>query len=69
MADSARPYHDVWRKSTASGETECAEVTLNDQKVLLRDSKYPSGPVLSFTYSEWAAFLAGVRSGEFDLSG
>ncbi|MGW4405043.1 DUF397 domain-containing protein [Nonomuraea sp. NPDC004702] len=25
------------------------------------------GPVLVFTPSEWAAFTAGVRDGEFDL--
>jgi Domain of unknown function (DUF397) len=34
----------------------------------VRDSKAaPAGPVLSFTHAEWIAFLAGVRSGEFNL--
>ena len=27
----------------------------------------PGGPVLTFTQQEWAAFVAGVKNGEFDL--
>jgi hypothetical protein len=38
-------------------------------RIALRDSKQQgSGPVLEFTSVEWAAFLGGVRGGEFDLS-
>jgi hypothetical protein len=34
----------------------------------VRDSKQQGqGPVLEFTAAEWAAFLGGVRGGEFDL--
>lgn len=33
--------------------------------VLVRDSKDPDGPVLSFTFAEWDAFLDGVVKGEF----
>jgi hypothetical protein len=32
----------------------------------MRDGKDPDGPTLAFTRSEWAAFTAGVRGGEFD---
>jgi len=32
----------------------------------MRDSKDPDGPKLVFTPAEWAAFVAGVRDGEFD---
>lgn len=57
----------VWRKSMASAGTgNCVEVAFADESILLRHSKEPSGPVLSFTHSEWAAFLAGARHGEFD---
>ena len=28
-------------------------------------SKDPEGPVLRFTASEWSAFIAGARDGEF----
>ncbi|WP_141548095.1 DUF397 domain-containing protein, partial [Nocardia farcinica] len=32
----------------------------------VRDSKNPAGGALVFTPSEWDAFLAGARAGEFD---
>jgi hypothetical protein len=37
-----------------------------DGGIGVRDSKNPNGPQLSFTRAEWAAFVAGVRGGEFD---
>ncbi|MFC0544390.1 DUF397 domain-containing protein [Kutzneria chonburiensis] len=36
--------------------------------VVLRDSKDPEGPALVFSHEEWAAFVAGVRNGEFNFS-
>jgi hypothetical protein len=58
----------TWRKSSLSGASgDCVEVAFTDgQDVCVRDSKDPSGPVLEFTPTEWRAFLAGVRHGEFD---
>ncbi len=32
------------------------------------DSKNPTGPALTFTATEWAAFTAGVKAGEFELT-
>lgn len=63
----------VWRKSSRSGNGgNCVEVASNltDEYgvVLVRDSKNPSGPILTFAHHEWAAFLAATMSGEFDLS-
>ena len=58
-----------WRKSTASGGDNCAEVAFVAGSVLMRHSHHPSAPVLAFSPSEWTAFLAGVRNGEFDLAG
>jgi Domain of unknown function (DUF397) len=57
----------AWRKSTWSADGDCVEVAFNAGSVFVRDSKDPAGPVLSFTSSEWAAFLAGARDGEFDM--
>ncbi|GAA4514917.1 DUF397 domain-containing protein [Nonomuraea sp. NPDC049486] len=59
----------AWQKSTfCNGASSCVEVApLADGNVALRDSKVQDGPVLVFTPSEWAAFTAGVRDGEFDL--
>ncbi|MFD2396929.1 DUF397 domain-containing protein [Prauserella oleivorans] len=53
----------------AAGETvEYAFVPHSDgvTYVALRHSARPEQPVLVFTPSEWDAFLAGVRDGEFD---
>lgn len=58
----------TWRKSKASTpQGDCVEVAFGDDVVLVRHSLDPVGPVLSFSYSEWKAFLAGARAGEFDL--
>jgi hypothetical protein len=56
-----------WRKSTRSASGECLEVAFAENSALVRDSKDQEGPVLRFTLSEWGAFLAGVRSSEFDM--
>jgi hypothetical protein len=57
-----------WRKSSFSGEKqECVEVCdLPNGGFLVRDSKNPAGPVLTFTSGEREAFLKGVKAGEFD---
>jgi uncharacterized protein DUF397 len=33
----------------------------------VRDSKDRTGPILIFGVSGWAAFIAGVKDGDFDL--
>jgi hypothetical protein len=61
----------IWRKSSYSGGTggNCVEVArLANGGRAVRDSKQPDGPVLRFTPTEWAAFLAGARDGEFDVA-
>lgn len=58
-----------WYKSSASGYNgNCVEVShLGDGRVAVRDTKdTASGPALIFTRSEWDAFLAGAKNGEFD---
>jgi hypothetical protein len=56
-----------WRKSTLSASNGCVEVAVEDDGVAVRDSKDQNGPVLVFARHEWAAFVGGVRAGEFDL--
>ncbi|WP_327047619.1 DUF397 domain-containing protein [Microbispora sp. NBC_01189] len=58
-----------WRKSSYSGSgNNCVEVATNvPGLVAVRDSKDRSGPALAFTPGEWSAFVAGVKSGEFDI--
>jgi Domain of unknown function (DUF397) len=60
----------VWHKSTRSGGNggDCVEVAVNLPGIVaVRDSKDRAGGTLVFTSSQWAAFLDGVRGGDFDI--
>ncbi|MER6591212.1 DUF397 domain-containing protein [Micromonospora purpureochromogenes] len=54
-----------WRKSTRSNNGgDCVEVADNLPGVVgLRDSKDPTGPVLTFTPAAWVTFVEGARAG------
>lgn len=59
---------NVWRKSSRSGSNgQCTEVMDTGDEILVRDSKNPNGPHLTFTRAEWTAFIGGARDGEFDI--
>jgi hypothetical protein len=47
----------------------CVEVGRTpDGVVLVRDTKDRAQDALTFTDDEWAAFVAGVKAGEFDFA-
>jgi hypothetical protein len=54
-------------KSSFSGPNGCVEVAIQDDGVAVRDSRNRDGAVLTFSPSDWAVFLRGVKAGEFDL--
>jgi len=56
----------VWRRSSSCDSSQCVEVGHAPSEVLLRDSKDPDGPWLTFAPGVWSAFLAGLKAGEFD---
>jgi hypothetical protein len=57
----------AWRKAQLSvNNGACVEVAPTSGMIAMRDSKDPSGPVLTYTRIEWSAFLDGVKKGEFD---
>ena len=60
-----------WRKATASNATgSCVEIAavtgIPDAAVAVRNSRDPHGPALLYTRAELAAFIRGVKDGEFD---
>jgi len=57
----------MWLKSRKSGANgQCVEVAETRGMIAVRDSKDPSGPILTYTRVEWEAFLDGAKKGEFD---
>ena len=58
-----------WVKAAASaGNGQCVEVAgmPGGDRVAIRDSKDPFGPVLVYTAQEWTLFLDAAKAGEFD---
>lgn len=66
------PIRAAWHISTfsANGGGGCVEAgPLADGtgRIAVRHSRHPSEQTILYTRSEWNAFLAGVRGGEFDF--
>ncbi len=57
-----------WRKSSFSAQNgncvECAE--LADGRIAVRNSNHPDAGAVLFTRAEMAAYVQGVKAGEFD---
>lgn len=53
-----------WRTSTYSGNSgQCVEVSLTDlDRVLIRDSKNPCGPMLAVRPGVWNSFTEAVKA-------
>jgi predicted ThiF/HesA family dinucleotide-utilizing enzyme len=55
------------RVSSHCTDGSCVGVGIDQDEVRVVDTKSDDGPALRFTLDEWAAFVAGVKAGEFDL--
>jgi hypothetical protein len=56
-----------WVKASFSNHNgACVEIAATTDKIAMRDSKDPGGPILVYTPIEFRAFLDGARNGEFD---
>jgi hypothetical protein len=56
-----------WRTSSFCSTGACVAVAVADDSVMVRDSKDPQRPALVYSTQEWRDFVAGVKSGEFDV--
>jgi len=54
----------TWRRSSRCSAGNCVEVEITLDRVRLRNSTSPE-QMVDLTPDEWAAFVAGVRAGEF----
>lgn len=65
METAPSPRNTQWRKSSYSGNTggDCVEVAdgFLTGAVPVRDSKNPSGPVVTVGADAWQSFLDGLR--------
>lgn len=58
---------EPWRTSRFCAASNCVQVAgLAGGDVGFRDSKQSDSPVLPFTRAEFAAFVQGVKAGDFD---
>jgi hypothetical protein len=55
-----------WRIATMSADANCVQVRQDNDLIVVGNSRLPDGPFLSYTTSEWTAFLDGAKKGEFD---
>lgn len=65
VREKAEGSNSSWRKSSRSyGSGECIEVAApSGKRIDVRDSKNVPGTVLTFSSTQWNAFVANVRRG------
>lgn len=57
----------AWLKAQSSTYNgQCIEIASTADKIAMRDSKDPNGPILVYSPAEFRAFLDGACNGEFD---
>lgn len=56
----------VWHRSSRCGDNACVEVARTIFGFELRDAKDPEAGTLQVSDRQWASFVAGIRSGDFD---
>lgn len=65
MSDLSRPK---WRKSTHSGGgNNCVEIAALAAAVGVRDSKNPTGQMITMSPTQWTTFARQVKRGQHDL--
>jgi predicted secreted Zn-dependent protease len=66
LSDSPDGGNLSWRVARHCDGGACVRVAPAGEMILLGDSKNPDGPILSYTRTEWEAFITGIKRGEFD---
>ncbi len=64
LADPTLTWHKSSRSGAAGHCVEAASTPTGD--VVVRNSNHRTDGGIAFTHAEWAAFLAGVKAGDFD---
>jgi Domain of unknown function (DUF397) len=46
----------------------CVEIARLSDAIMMRDSMYPDGTILTVSRDEWRRFVVGIKAGDFDNS-
>jgi hypothetical protein len=57
----------AWRRSSRCNNAACVEVAFLADSVFVRDTKNSLRQELAYTRAGWRVFIAGVKSGAFDI--
>jgi predicted secreted Zn-dependent protease len=55
-----------WLVAQKCNGGSCVRVATRGEDIVIGDTKNPGGPVLTYSRSEWTAFVDGIREGDFD---
>jgi hypothetical protein len=58
----------TWRKSSYSQNGDCIELAPSEIGVFVRDSKDTFGHTLHYRRTDWAVFIARIKSAEICMS-
>ena len=68
MKQNANGELEFKKSSLCQGCFGCVEVAIGADEVLIRNSNDQSKQTVKFCHEEWATFIAGIKSGEFNIS-
>lgn len=55
-----------WRRAQRCNGGNCVEVAASGDAIIVRDSKSPHGPILTYGRSQWETFVEVIKQGAFD---
>lgn len=65
MAESTGPLD--WRRARHCSGGSCVEVAKDGDRYLIRGTRHPGSSPLQVDADEWAAFVAGIKDGDFQF--
>jgi hypothetical protein len=58
----------VWQCGRSCDGGMCVEIARLSDAIMMRDSMYPDGTILTVSRDEWRRFVVGIKAGDFDNS-
>lgn len=57
-----------WHRSSLCQNSECVEIAIQNEMVMMRNSAEPDSACIHFTSEEFGTFLGAAKVGKFDLA-